>query len=386
LTTETVTPSQEVAEILLQQGGEMLRECYQCGTCTATCPWNQVTTFTIRKLIHKAQMGLVDFEDQEIWRCVGCRLCVDRCPRGVDVPKVIRAIRRVVMDVGAGVVPHALRIADKNLAGVGNPLGEPREKRNDWAKSLDVKTFTKDTEFLYFACCYQCYDSRCRAISRAAVNILKKAKVDFGILGAEQVCCGESLRKAGHESLYQSLARTNIEVFQQAGVKKILVTSPHCLHTFRDEYGEFGGNFEVIHTAQYISTLIEEGRIKPTKRLGKRVTYHDSCCLGRYAGMYDEPRQILQSIPGLELVEMRNTCQYALCCGGCAGRLWQETLKGERFAETRIEQALEIGASVLAVYCPYCMVNFEDSLLSSGKSESLRIADITELVEEAISA
>jgi len=375
-----------VVDFLKEQGGDILQLCYQCGTCTATCPWNQVTSFTLRRLIHKAQLGLVDFEDEEVWKCVACRLCVDRCPRGVEVPDVMRAIRRVVMEVGAGVVPHALRIADKNISGVGNPLGEPREKRTDWAKGLDVKEFTKDTEFLYFPCCYQAYDSRSRAVSRAAVDILKKAKVDFGILGAEQSCCGESIRKAGHESLFRSLAQNNIEVFKQAGVKKVLVTSPHCLHTFRDEYGEFGGKFEVIHMAEYISTLIEEGRIKPTKQLGKKVTYHDSCCLGRYAGIYEEPRRILQSIPGLELVEMRNTREYALCCGGCAGRLWQETKKGERFSELRIDQAAEAGADVLAVYCPYCMANFEDSLLTSGKGDSLQIVDITELVAEAISA
>ena len=386
MTTELIAPSQETVDFLKEQGGDILQLCYQCGTCTATCPWNQVTSFTLRKLIHKAQLGLVDFEDEEVWKCVACRLCVDRCPRGVEVPDVMRAIRRVVMEVGAGVVPHALRIADKNISGVGNPLGEPRERRTDWAKGLDVKTFTKDTEILYFPCCYQAYDSRSRAVSRATVSILNKAKVDFGILGAEQSCCGESIRKAGHESLFQSLARNNIEVFQQAGVKKILVTSPHCLHTFKDEYPELGGKFEVIHMSQFINNLIEEGKIRLTKRLGKKVTYHDSCCLGRYAGIYDDPRQILQSIPSLQLVEMRNAREYALCCGGCAGRLWQETKKGERFSELRIDQAAEAGADVLAVYCPYCMANFEDSLLTSGQSDRIQIVDITELVAEAISA
>jgi Fe-S oxidoreductase len=337
----------------------------------------------LRKFIHQGQLGLVDFEDEDVWRCVGCRLCVQRCPRGVEVPNIMRALRRVVLEVGAGIVPHALRLTVKNISAVGNPMGEPPEKRPDWAKDLKVKTFTKGTEILYFPCCYQVYDSSQQRIARAAANILQKADVDFGILDGSLVCCGESIRKAGAESLFQNLAQTNINVFKEAGVKKIVVTSPHCYHTFKDEYPEFGGNFEVVHFVQYLSELIKDGRLKYTKKLDKKVTYHDSCCLGRYAGIYDEPRQVLESL-GVELVEMEDTRQYALCCGGCAGRLWMETTKGERFSDLRIEQALKTGASILAIACPYCMANFQDSLLTQDKSDVIEIKDIVELVQEAI--
>jgi Fe-S oxidoreductase len=162
-----------------------------------------------------------------------------------------------------------------------------------------------------------------------------------------------------------------------------LVTSPHCYHTFKDEYPELGATFEVVHFSQYLTQLIEEGRLKFTTELNKKVTYHDSCCLGRYAGIYSEPRQNLASIPGLELIEMRDSHENALCCGGCAGRLWMETKKGERFADLRIEQAVEIGASILAVSCPYCMLNFEDSLLTSDSSDAIVVKDVAELVLEA---
>jgi Fe-S oxidoreductase len=378
-----ITPSTEVADIIEEQGGDILKLCYQCGTCTATCPWNLVRSFMLRKFIHQGQLGLVDFEDEDVWRCVGCRLCDQRCPRGVEVPFIMRALRRVVLEVGAGVVPHALRLTVKNISAVGNPTGEPAEKRTDWAKDLGVKTFTKGTEILYFPCCYQAYDASQQKVAQASVNILKKANVDFGILDRGLVCCGESIRKAGAESLFQNLAQTNINAFKEAGVKKIVVTSPHCYHTFRDEYPELGSNFEVVHIVPFLNELIKDGRLKFAKKLNKKVTYHDSCCLGRYAGIYDEPRQVMESL-GVELVEMEDTRQYALCCGGCAGRLWLETKKGERLSDLRIEQALKTGASILAIACPYCRANFQDSILTQEKGDAIELKDIIELVEEAI--
>jgi Fe-S oxidoreductase len=381
---EVLTPLKEIAEILVNNGGNPLESCYQCGICTGVCPWNQLVNFPVRKLIHKSQLGIVDFENEEVWQCVGCNACVDRCPRDVEIPHIMRAIRRVIMEVGAGVVPHSLRITEKNISAVGNPLGEPPEKRMDWAKDLGVKTFTKGTEILYFPCCYQAYDPPTRKAAIATVKILQKAKVDFGIPDNNVVCCGESIRKAGSESLFQRLAKTNIDIFAELGVKKILVTSPHCYHTFKDEYPELGANYEVIHFSEYLAELIKDGRIKLTKEVKQKVTYHDSCCLGRYQGIYDEHRQILNSIPGLELVEMRDTREYSLCCGGCAGRLWMETKKGERLSELRLEQVFDVGAKTLALSCPYCMANFNDGVLSMGKTEEIEVKDISELVSEAL--
>jgi len=225
---QAVAPSREVIDIIKEEGGDILKLCYQCGTCTATCPWTQVRSFLVRKLVHQAQVGLVDFEDEDVWRCVGCKLCVERCPRDVEIVDIMRALRRVVVEVGAGKVPDSLRIAIKNIAGVGNPLGEPAEKRADWAKELGVKTFTEGTEILYFPCCYQVYDPVISRVSKAAVNILKKADIDFGVLSDNVVCCGESARRAGNESLFQNLVQTNINAFKEAGVNKVVVTAPHC--------------------------------------------------------------------------------------------------------------------------------------------------------------
>jgi len=381
---ETVVPSKEVSDIIKEAGGDTFKLCWQCSLCATACPWNIVRSFIIPRMLRQAQFGLVDFESEEWWLCATCNACVRRCPRGVEIIDIMRALRKTVVEFGVAKVPDSLRIAIKNISGVGNPSGEPPENRADWAKDLGVKTYTKGTEILYFSCCVPAYDPQVKRVAQATANVLKKIGVDFGILGTKEVCCGESARKAGQESLFQSLAESNITAFNEAGVKRIVVTSPHCYNTFKNEYPELGGNFEVIHFSQYLAELIKEERIKFTKELNKKVTYHDPCYLGRHNGIYDEPRQVLESIPGLELIEMPENRENSLCCGGGGGRIWMETKKGERFSDLKLEQALEVGASILAVACPYCMLNFEDSVLSADKSDVIEVRDIAELVLEAL--
>ncbi|MBI2288203.1 MAG: (Fe-S)-binding protein [Chloroflexi bacterium] len=381
---QTLTPEKDVIDIVKENGTDLFKLCYQCGMCNTACPWNRVRNFLIRRIMHQTQLGLVDFENEDLWLCATCKACVVRCPRGVEIIDVWRALRRVMSEVGAGKVPDALSVAVKNVSGVGNPLGEAREKRIDWAKDLDVKIHTKGTEVLYFPCCYQAYDARGQRVAKATANILQKAGVDFGILGNEQSCCGESIRKAGNEGLFQSLVESNVKAFNAAGVTRIITTSPHCYHTFKNEYPKSNGNFEVMHLAQYLAELVKEGKLKFTKELNKKVTYHDSCYLGRHNNIYDEPRQLLQSIPGLKLVEMINTREDSLCCGGGGARVWEETKKTERFSDIRVQQALEAGASTIASACPYCMIMFEDSALTSNKSDAIEIKDLTEIIQEAL--
>jgi Fe-S oxidoreductase len=253
-----------------------------------------------------------------------------------------------------------------------------------WAKDLDVKEFGEDGELLYFPCCYPSYDPRLRKVSQTTANILSRAGVNFGILGSKEMCCGESVRKAGNEALFKHLARENIKTFVENGVKKILLSSPHCFHTFKNEYSEFRVNFEVVHITQYLFQLIKEGRLKPTKELGKKITYHDPCYLGRHNGIYDEPREVLKKIPGLELIEMAESRENSLCCGMGGGRIWMETAKGERFSDLRLEQAIDVGAEVLVTSCPYCITQFEDSRLTLKNSEGLQIMDITEILQEVV--
>lgn len=296
----------------------------------------------------------------------------------------MRSFRRIIAGMGVARVPDSLRLTAKNIAGTGNPLGEPEEKRGDWAKGLDIKPFIEGTELLYFPGCLPSYDPVAKRVAQAIAEILKIVGIDFGILGAREVCCGEAIRKAGSEDLFQTLAQRNIATFRESGVKRVLVGSPHCYHTFKNEYPEFGADFEVVHTTQYLLELIKSGALKFSKELKKKVIYHDPCYLGRHNGVYDEPREILCGIPGVELVEFPDCHGDSLCCGGGAGRVWIETKKGERFSDIKMQQALDLGADILAVACPYCLSMFGDSHLVVPNAESIEIKDIAELVREVI--
>jgi Fe-S oxidoreductase len=382
---ENLSDYKEIADVIKENGGEAFKLCYQCGLCDVVCPWNRVRNFSMRKIIRQATFGLTDIESDDIWRCTTCGICPQQCPRDVKQIESGVALRRIATEYG--VFPTSakpVRGVSASLLGKGNPLGEDRGKRADWAQGLSVKTFAEGMEILYFPGCYLCYDPRLKKVAKATTAILNKAGVDFGILGSKENCCGESIRKTGDEELFKRLARENIKNFIDNGVRKILVSSPHCYHTFKNEYPEFMVNFEVIHITQYLSELINEGRLELTGEYGKKVTYHDPCYLGRHNGIYDEPREALQKVPGLELDEMPESRATSLCCGGGGGRIWMETVKGERFSDFRIEQAVGIGAEVLVTSCPYCITHFEESKLTLEDSESLDIKDITEIIAEVI--
>jgi Fe-S oxidoreductase len=221
-------------------------------------------------------------------------------------------------------------------------------------------------------------------VAVATANILNLAGVDFGILGAKENCCGESIRKTGDEDVFKRLAKENIKTFIDHGVKKILVSSPHCYHTFKNEYPEFMVDFEVVHITQVLFELIDKGKLELKKEYEKKITYHDPCYLGRHNGIYDEPREVLMKVPGLELNEMPDCREDSLCCGGGGGRVWMETQKGERFSDLRIEQAIDVGAEVLVTACPYCITMFEDSRVTMGADEKIEVKDITEIIQEVI--
>ncbi len=382
---ENVADFKEIIDLIKENGGDAFKLCYQCGLCDVVCPWNRVRSFSMRKIVREATFGLTEIESEDIWRCTTCGKCPKACPRDVKQIESGVSLRRIAAEYGvfpAHVRP--IRAVGASLKGEGNPLNEDRDKRADWAKGHSVKPFTEDMEILYFPGCYLSYDPRLKKAAQATANILKKANVDFGILGTKENCCGESIRKAGSEELFISLAKENIKTFIDSGVKKILVSSPHCYHTFKNEYPEFMVNFEVVHISQYILELINEGRLELKGEYNKKVTYHDPCYLGRHNGIFSEPRITLNKVPGLQLIEMADSMQDSLCCGGGGGRIWMETPKEERFSDLRVEQAIDIDAEVLATSCPYCITNFEDSRLSLDDSETLEIKDIAEIINEII--
>lgn len=381
---EVIAPFKEAVGMIKDAGGEAFRLCFQCGLCTVSCPWNHVRTFLPHKMITQAKFGLVDLEGEDWWMCSTCDMCVSRCPREVAITDIIRSVRRIVLELEYRMVPESLRSAMGSLTGLGNPWGGERDRRGDWAGDMDIPVFSKDTELLYFPCCTPAYDPKMANIARATGRILRETGADFGILGVKESCCGESVRKAGNDGLFKKLAKSNIDVFNEEGVKEIVVSSPHCYSTFKEDYPRLGGDFSVIHFVQYLSRLIDEGGLKFTKELKKKVVYHDPCYLGRHSGIYDEPRKVLSSIPGIELMDEVDSRENSLCCGGGGGRIWMETRKAERFSDILVEQAIELGADILATACPYCILNFKDSVLTADRRDVLEIKDISEIVQEVI--
>jgi Fe-S oxidoreductase len=370
----------EVTEMILEAGGEDLRICYQCGTCTGSCPWGYLSGLGVRDMIRKAQFGLEGFEGEDLWKCVTCNTCVSRCPRGVEIIDVIRSMRSILVEMDQ--IPRPLRTVLNSLDQEGNPWTESREDRTKWIKGVDVKKITAETEYLLFTGCTPAYDARTQKVARSLVKVLQAAGVDFGILGTEASCCGDAAHKIGNPELFEELKEANQEAFEKYAVDKIICISPHCYKAFRDLYALDG--VEVYHHSQFLAELIESGALKLRNLGGQKVTYHDPCYLGRHSDVYEPPRAVLNSIAGVELVEMNRIRERSLCCGGGGGGAWMETQAGDRFAELRINEALSTGAKTIATACPFCILMLEDGAKSLNKDEDIQIKDLAEIVEEAL--
>ena len=375
---QVVTPYLEMSQAIIAAGGEALKKCYQCGTCTGTCPWTPITDFNIRKLVRYGQLGLDGIEDF-MWGCSTCKFCVDRCPRGVELIDVVTAIRNVYS--GGGMLPQSLRAFVGSLSARGNPWSGDQDKRNDWAKEK-YPLYSSDKEYLFWSCCTVCYDPRNIKLAKATAEILNLAGLSWGLPSVGVNCCGESLKKVGDLELFERLKSNNLAYFKSQGVKKIITVSPHCLVSFKKDYGE---DYDVMHFSEFLAVFIKEGKLKPKKDFGGvKVTYHDPCYLGRHGGVYDAPRDVLKAIPGIEFIEMGRSREQSMCCGGGGGGLWMEKNKGERLSDLRIEEALATGASILATACPYCIAMFEDSVRTLNADDQIKIKDVTELFLESL--
>ena len=378
------TPFYEVNEAIVLSGGIDLNTCMQCGMCAAVCPWREVDgEFIVRRMIRLGQLGVEGNEVEDIlYGCTTCNKCVINCPRGVDIIGIMRAIRTMTAEMGG--TPDTIRAVVGSCDSNGNPWGEAREKRTDWMKGIEVPAFSEDTEYLLSVCCTSCYDSRSRNIARSLVKLLDKAGVSYGVIGVEENCCGESLRKTGDEEGFQKLAAANTTLFNGRGVKKIIVTSPHCLYTFSREYPELGGEWEVIHHSQLLAQLVADGKLEVGDGLGDtKVAYHDPCYLGRHSEIFDEPRSVVEAT-GAQTVEMPREGRFSLCCGGGGGRVWMETPTEKRFSVLRVNEAVEAGADVLATACPYCISLLEDSRKTENLEDKLEVLDITELLSRSM--
>jgi len=329
--------------------------------------------------------------EAELWSCTTCRNCEDQCPVGNEhVDKIVDMRRYLVLTQGS--MPHDGQRALQNIERQGNPWGISRNDRAKWVQEMDpegelkVPTVKENPDFdiLFFVGSMGSYDNRSRKISHAFVRLMNEAGVNFAILGNEEKNSGDTPRRMGNEFLFQQLCQENIGVFEKYGVRRIVTACPHTYNTLKNEYPEFGLEAEVLHHSELLDQLVKEGRLKPQHEVRERITYHDSCYLGRYNNVYDQPRDVLRAIPGVELVEMERSRSNGMCCGAGGGMMWMEETAGKRVNLARTEQALAVAPTVISSACPYCLTMLEDGTKLKEVESAVKARDIAELLEEAV--
>ncbi|MFB0845411.1 (Fe-S)-binding protein [Paenibacillus oleatilyticus] len=354
-----------------------------------TLAWQQNAWKVREKPVEEAELiGDVMTED-EIWSCTTCRNCEDQCPVGNEhVDKIIDLRRHLVLMQGS--MPHEGQRAMQNIERQGNPWGLSRSDRVKWTGEIDgiaVPTVKEnpDFEYLFFVGSMGSYDLRSRKVSRAFVRLLHEAGVSFAILGNEEKNSGDTPRRLGNEMLFQQLCAENIAVFEKYGVKKIVTACPHTYNTLKNEYPDFGlEGVEVLHHTELLDRLIRSGKLTPRHAVNERITYHDSCYLGRYNNVYEQPRNVLRAIPGVELVEMERTRENGMCCGAGGGMMWMEETSGKRVNLARTEQALETNPTVISSACPYCLTMMEDGTKMKEAEDRVKARDIAEILEQSV--
>ena len=371
---------ERLSELLKEFGAEKVFECFNCGNCTAVCPVSSSEHMFPRKLIRYAQLGAEDIllESEEPWLCLVCRHCTVTCPRDAFPSELMVAARKEIVEAG-GAPKH---IADflTNISKQKNPWGVGKFKRAEWVKKSDVSVPTvkenPEFEWLWFVGCAHSFDNRNMGVTVKLARIFNDIGLNFAILGREEGCCGNDVRRAGEEGLFQVLRDENIETFEKYGVEKIVTASPHCYNTLKNEYE----GYEVKFALEIIYDAIKTGKLQLKHPVNRKVTYHDPCYLGRYNGMYELPREILKLIPGIELIEMPRNRSMSFCCGGGNGNIVGEYPGEIRPNNVRAMEAAETGADVLAVACPFCMIMLEDGVKTQKLDSSISVYDIIELV------
>jgi Fe-S oxidoreductase len=362
--------------------------CIQCGRCTGGCPVALRTPLRVRCFMNDTlneEMLEELSEKPEIWDCTTCYTCAARCPKGLEPLEVLIGLRSLLIEEGK--VQPTVRDALESIFKDGNPWGSPRAKRLEWAEGLDVRILEPEaeetTDVLLFICCTDAYDPRVMKVAQSLVKVLNAAGVDFGLIGEDESCCGSEVRRLGEEGLFEMCDEENVELFNSFNVNRIVTVSPHCYNALKKEY--HGLRHEVLHYTEFIAQLLEDGKLELPKEIEKVVTYHDPCFLGKQNDIYDEPRYILTRIPGIDFREFDRCRERSLCCEGGGGKMWVESeSKEERLAEVRVEDAKEMGAEIIAVACPFCLLTLEDATKVKGVDEEMRVMDILELLAEAL--
>ncbi|MHC1744818.1 MAG: heterodisulfide reductase-related iron-sulfur binding cluster [Syntrophobacteraceae bacterium] len=380
--------SEAALAVIRKDIGDTFQTCMQCGACTGACPWGEVTSYSPRKILRDIALdrGSNVSVDQASWTCSSCNSCVEQCPRGIEIVDLVKSVRRQVVD--AGLLPGSLEAPVNNLKKNGTPWAGRPQDRLDWARETTLPAYNREQhEYCLFTCCTTAFDTSADKGSQKAgvalVRLLEHAGVAYGSLGVRESCCGDMADKIGASAVTADLTRKNTEMFLDAGVSKILTVSPHCLNAFSKQYDGLK-NVARVHATELLDELIQRGSIRPVNVLDLKVTYHDPCYLGRHASIYEAPRRILESIPGVRLIEMQNSRERGFCCGGGSGGPWKNGNGKEGLGEVRIQEALSTGAEVIATACPYCIRTLNESIAKLGVGNKIRVQDVTELLVKSV--
>jgi Fe-S oxidoreductase len=354
--------------------------CYQCGVCTAICPWGLVKkeVFSVREYMRQAQLGIQP-EDEDLWLCTTCGQCEAYCPRGVKVTEVIGGLRYLAWKHNqplAG-LPSLLWSVYWN----NNPWDQPPSQRTQWARQLAIPEFDPGQhEILYYVGCAASYETRAQKVAESIVRVLQAVGIPFGTLGEQEPCSGEEVLSVGHQPYFQEIAERTRSLFKARGVTHVITSDPHSYDAFKN-YSQIDDFAVPQHYTQFFADLIGKGQLtfKSMEHTNPgKITFHDPCYLARHNAETEAARKVLEAIPGVTLVEMRNHGIDTLCCGGGGGRMWIDTAAGERFSDLRVMEALETGADILATACPYCISCLEDSV-KAKEIKNLRVMDVAEI-------
>jgi Fe-S oxidoreductase len=374
--------------------GERIRACLQCGTCSGVCPFGYLMVAPPHRIIGQIRADRFErvLDTDSAWMCVSCYACTEACPAKIPITTglMTRTKEELVL---AGSVPTELQDALANSQRYGNPFGESPRKRAAWAEGLEppvpiLRKVKRPVDVLWFVGDYGSYHGRVQESSRALAKLMNALGVDFGILGPEEGSDGDSQRLAGEPGLFELLAENNGKAFAKYEFDRIVTADPHAYNALRNQYPALGISYPVQHYTQFLSDRLEDLRPLLTRKVEARVAFHDPCYLGRANDVYDEPRALLEAIPGLQLVEMTHCRSNSLCCGGGGGGSWLDGFQwekaGVRMSDWRVREAVIAGADILAVACPYEPPRFEDAVKMVESAGRLVVKDIVELLAEAM--